>query len=153
MIKKQERQAVIRRVVANNVVRTQTELVGLLGDEGLDVTQATVSRDITELQLIKMPDDEGHTYYTFAADRPVDGEAKLRRNLNGNVINISVNDHFCLLNVLPGNGPVIGSLIKQLKYPEVFGVLSDDSTVLVIATDAASAQKTQDRFITLGTQR
>ncbi|KRL57330.1 arginine repressor [Furfurilactobacillus rossiae] len=151
-MKKRERQAIIRRVIVNNAVHTQTELVLLLDREGLDVTQATISRDITEMQLIKVPDENGHTYYTFSTDRPIDGESKLRRNLNGNVIDMTINNQFCLLNVLPGNGPVIASLIKQMNYDEVFGVLSDDSTVLIIASTIDHAVEVRSRLAELGAE-
>lgn len=151
-MKKKERQAIIRQVITENSVHTQTDLVALLAKAGLDVTQATVSRDITEMQLIKLPDEDGHTHYTLTTDRPIDGEGKLQRNLRGNVERIAVNNQFCLLDVLPGNGPVIGSLIKQMRYPEVFGVLSDDSAVLVIATTAAGAEQTRDRLASLGAE-
>lgn len=151
-MKKRERQAIIRRVIVNNAVHTQTELVLLLDREGLDVTQATISRDITEMQLIKVPDENGHTYYTFSSDRPIDGESKLRRNLNGNVIDMTINNQFCLLNVLPGNGPVIASLIKQMNYDEVFGVLSDDSTVLIIASTIDHAVQVRSKLAELGAE-
>ncbi|MCF6160552.1 MAG: ArgR family transcriptional regulator [Furfurilactobacillus sp.] len=151
-MKKRERQAIIRRVIVNNAVHTQTELVLLLDREGLDVTQATISRDITEMQLIKVPDENGRTYYTFSTDRPIDGESKLRRNLNGNVIDMTINNQFCLLNVLPGNGPVIASLIKQMNYDEVFGVLSDDSTVLIIASTIDHAVQVRSRLAELGAE-
>ncbi|WP_421016562.1 arginine repressor [Furfurilactobacillus cerevisiae] len=151
-MKKRERQAIIRRVIVNNAVHTQTELVLLLDREGLDVTQATISRDITEMQLIKVPDENGRTYYTFFTDRPIDGESKLRRNLNGNVIDMTINNQFCLLNVLPGNGPVIASLIKQMNYDEVFGVLSDDSTVLIIASTIDHAVQVRSRLAELGAE-
>ncbi|MYV16794.1 arginine repressor [Furfurilactobacillus milii] len=151
-MKKRERQAIIRRVIVNNAVHTQTELVLLLDREGLDVTQATISRDITEMQLIKVPDENGRTYYTFSSDRPIDGESKLRRNLNGNVIDMTINNQFCLLNVLPGNGPVIASLIKQMNYDEVFGVLSDDSTVLIIASTIDHAVQVRSRLAELGAE-
>ncbi|MYV05185.1 arginine repressor [Furfurilactobacillus milii] len=151
-MKKRERQAIIRRVIVNNAVHTQTELVLLLDREGLDVTQATISRDITEMQLIKVPDENGRTYYTFSSDRPIDGESKLRRNLNGNVIDMTINNQFCLLNVLPGNGPVIASLIKQMNYDEVFGVLSDDSTVLIIASTIDHAVQVRSKLAELGAE-
>lgn len=151
-MKKKERQAQIRRLVANQAIHTQTELVTVLQEAGLAVTQATVSRDITDLQLVKVPDDQGHTYYTFSNDRPVDGEAKLRRNLRGNVVEMKVNDRFCLLNVLPGNGPVIGSLIKQMNYAEVFGVLSDDSSVLIVGNSVLSTTQIRARLASLGAE-
>lgn len=136
MMRKQERQNAIKELLRQYNIDRQEEIVELLKQQGINVTQATISRDVKEMQLIKLPSPTGQYKYSFPAEKKMNTEKKLRKTLRGAYITARVQGEFLLLKVSPGNGPVIASLIDQMRYKDIFGTLGDDDTVLIITKES-----------------
>lgn len=142
-MKKQDRQRLIRQLLSSQDVERQEDFVRLLEEQNIHVTQATISRDIKEMQLVKVPAASGGYRYNMPIQKKLDTRKKLKRTLQDAYVSFVVQGKDAFLKVLPGNGPAVSSLIDQMKYDFVFGTIGDDQTVLAICTDEAGAQKLQ----------
>jgi len=137
---KRERQRVLRELVSSRAVASQHELVGLLAAEGFEVTQATVSRDITELGLVKVAYDGKHIY-AWPGDLttlpPDDRDERLRRVLAEYPIHIGRSGLTLLLVSEAGVANAIGQAIDESTFDEQEGTLAGDNTILVLFADEA----------------
>lgn len=131
-MKKSDRQATIRNIIEENDVERQEDLVQLLLDAGIHVTQATISRDIKEMQLIKVPNSAGGYRYSMPAHRPENKEQQLANALANDLQSLKRSDRFISLSMRPGHAPMAAVLIKRLNFPEVFTAIGDDTSVLVV---------------------
>lgn len=128
---KERRQLTIKELINQHVVETQEQLVMLLREANFDVTQATVSRDIKELHLIKVLTAEGHYKYALPEQRVYPLE-KLRRTLVDYYVHIDAADNLVVMRCLPGTANAIGSLIDQMDWEELLGTICGDDTILLI---------------------
>ncbi|GAJ25429.1 arginine pathway regulatory protein ArgR [Liquorilactobacillus sucicola DSM 21376 = JCM 15457] len=142
-MRKQDRQKAIKTLIQQNSIERQEDIVKLLREQGIEVTQATISRDIKEMQLIKLPSPEGNYHYSMPTEKKMDAEKKLQHTLHDAYVSSKVQGEFFLIKVLPGNGPAVASLIDQLKLEQIFGTIGDDDTVLVISTSTEKTLETQ----------
>jgi transcriptional regulator of arginine metabolism len=130
MRKRLARQEVIRRVVRRERIRTQRDLVDRLKAQGFVCTQATVSRDITEMGLRKLP--EG--VYVLAED------LHLHRMITELVTSVVRSDQLVLVKASPGTAPGVAAALDAAGLDEVLGSIAGDDTVLVITATAAAAE-------------
>jgi transcriptional regulator of arginine metabolism len=129
MRKRLERQEIIRRVVRRERIRTQRDLVERLKALGFVCTQATVSRDITEMGLRKLP--EG--VYVLAED------LHLQRMMSELVLGAVQSEKLVLVKASPGTAPGVAAALDAAGLDEVLGSIAGDDTVLVIARSDADA--------------
>jgi transcriptional regulator of arginine metabolism len=129
---KGQRQIRIRDLITQHEIETQEELVESLRNSGFNVTQATVSRDIRELHLIKVPLDDGRYKYSMPSDQRFNPVHKLRRSLSDNFIHMDSADNLVVIKCLPGTANAIGSLIDNLEWNEIMGTICGDDTILMI---------------------
>jgi transcriptional regulator of arginine metabolism len=146
-MRKQERQKAIKKLIQQYSIDRQEDIVKLLEEQGIEVTQATISRDIKELQLVKLPATNGGYQYSLPAEKKLNAEKKLKKTLHDAYVSSRLHDVFFLIKVLPGNGPAIANLIDQLKVEEIFGALGDDDTILVISKSSSAAKQTQQLLL------
>jgi len=147
---KGRRQLKIRELVATRDIETQEELAGLLREAGFDVTQATVSRDIKEMQLVKVPMEDGRYKYALPAGQPkANNLGKLRRMLADNFVSIDHTENLIVMKCLPGTANAVASLVDQLDWPEVMGTVSGDDTLLVIIRRKEDTGRIAGRFLEL----
>jgi len=139
----------IRELVTNNEIETQDDLVDRLKQAGYNVTQATVSRDIKELHLVKVPLQDGRYKYSLPADQRFNPLQKLQRALADSFVSIDGVAHFLMLKSLPGNGNAIAVLIDHLEWQEILGTLSGDDTILIICRREEDREKIKERIIGL----
>lgn len=137
-LKKQERQNIIRQLLADHEIKKQEDFVNLLKEKGVDVTQATVSRDMSEMQLLKVPAQNGGYRYSMPPQKTVNASRKLRQTISDSFVSMRSQGNFIFIKVLPGSGPIVANLLEQMAFSEVFGTLGDDSSVLVICTNEAA---------------
>jgi transcriptional regulator of arginine metabolism len=153
---KRLRQRTIRQLVTSQRVRNQRELVDALTDQGFDVTQATVSRDITELGLLKVPRSDGH-FYAAPEDMaappqptvrgaPVDGDERLRRILADVPVSIGRSGLILVLTGTPGTASVVAQAIDESTLQEQEGTLAGDNTLLVLFADEVRLERWLTRF-------
>ena len=137
---KARRQSVILDVVEHEAVRSQEQLRQRLTSRGFDVTQATLSRDIKELGLLKRSSDGA--YQPGSADAPSAASAleTLGRALAEYLVNIEPVQQLVVLKTGAGQAQLLAIAIDRSRLPDVAGTLAGDDTILIIARDARSAQ-------------
>lgn len=129
---KARRQAKILELIRTHVIETQEELAELLVREGIPVTQATISRDIKELQLNKLPSGGGRYRYALPEETPTATWDKRRRIFQDSVLAIDHSENMIVIKSLPSTAPGVASAIDHLNWPELMGSVAGDDTVLVI---------------------
>lgn len=129
---KAKRHIKIRELISEYDIETQDELVDRLKELGFNVTQATVSRDIKELRLIKIPSASGKYKYSLPTKQRYDVEEKLKRRLMESFVSIDHAANFIVLKTLPGNANAIGALIDELDWEEIMGTICGDDTCLIL---------------------
>jgi transcriptional regulator of arginine metabolism len=144
---KGQRHIKIREIIAENDVETQDELVDQLKSLGYNVTQATVSRDIKELHLVKVPMADGRYKYSLPADQRFNPLNKLKRLLIDAFIKLDTASHFIVLKTLPGNAQAVGVLIDNLDWEEILGTICGDDTCLIICRSEESTNVIRNRFL------
>ncbi|MDB5083147.1 MAG: arginine repressor [Bacilli bacterium] len=122
----------IREIISKTEIETQEELVESLRAEGLQVTQATVSRDIKELHLVKVPTPQGGYKYALPADPAYDPELKLKRILVDSFISVDNAENLVVMKTLPGNAHAVAALVDAIEYEEIVGTIAGDDTILFI---------------------
>jgi transcriptional regulator of arginine metabolism len=142
------RQRRIADVLARTAVRSQGELARLLADDGLTVTQATLSRDLDEMGAVKVRDDRGVLVYAVPAeggdrtprppraDRPV-GDARLARLCEELLVSAEASANLVVLRTPPGAAQFLASAVDHAERPPVMGTIAGDDTVLLICRDPA----------------
>lgn len=149
MSNKSIRQIKIREIITNNKIETQEDLVAMLNEYNFNVTQATVSRDIKELQLVKVPTPTGAYVYSLPKDRKFHPLEKLGRYLMDSFVKLDYTGNLLVLKTLPGNAQSIGAIIDQLEWEEVVGTICGDDTCLLICRDIDSQEAIRDRIFNL----
>lgn len=129
--KRNGRQDAIRDIVRNKVVRTQRVLVDELRAMGFDCTQATVSRDIADMGLRKLP--EG--IYVLAED------LHLQRMVSELVTGVLRTDNLVMIKAQPGTASGIAAAVDAAELPDVLGSLAGNDTILVIAQTAEDGER------------
>jgi len=158
---KQLRQRTIRQLIASRPVGSQRELVDALNLQGFDVTQATVSRDIAELGLLKAPRADGHVYISpedvaprsplddgRRADTPVApvADERLRRILADVPVTVGRSGLILVLTGTPGTASVVAQAIDESSLREQEGTLAGDNTLLVLFANEDRLERWLDRF-------
>lgn len=129
---KARRQARILELVRTEVIQTQEELAALLTREGIPVTQATISRDIKELNLQKVPTGDGRYRYALPDEVPAGAWDKRRRILQESVLSVDASENIVVVKTLPGTAASVAYAIDYQGWPEVIGTVAGEDTVLVV---------------------
>lgn len=146
---KGQRHIKIREIIMKNDIETQDELVEELKKLNFDVTQATVSRDIKELHLVKVPMIDGRYKYSLPADQRYNPLNKLKRTLVDAFVKIDSTSHFVVMKTLPGNAMAVGVLLDNLDWEEILGTICGDDTCLIICRTEEQTKIISDRLIGL----
>jgi transcriptional regulator of arginine metabolism len=150
---KDRRQRAILTLVATRPVHSQDELVALLDQQGFAATQATVSRDIKELGLVKVPiksngDDEALFKYVVP-NATVNYVSRLHRAISELAVTIQGSVNLIVIKAPPGSAMMVASAIDEAGWPEVLGTVGGDDTVLVIVRSAEEMPVIKQRFLDL----
>ncbi|MFI3115926.1 MAG: arginine repressor [Clostridia bacterium] len=135
------RQAKIIELIDNGEIETQEELTAKLIEAGFETTQATVSRDIKELRLVKSMTQQGISKYVVAKSTG-DGNfsVRLQKIFRESVIKIDLAQNLVVVKTLPGLGSAAAMSIDSLKSDEIVGSIAGDDTVFVAMKDVDSAK-------------
>lgn len=144
---KGQRHIKIREIVMNNDIETQDELVDSLRNAGFHVTQATVSRDMKELHLIKVPMDNGRYKYSLPIDQRFNPAQKLKRSLLDNFVSIDSAENLVVMKCLPGTANAIAVLMDSIEWPEIMGTVCGDDTILIICRTKELSQSVVDQVM------
>lgn len=137
MKQKTERLLAIREVILNNKVCNQEELLKYMLDKGFELTQATLSRDLKQLKVAKVPLPEGDYIYTIPGVKNMTDEASNRFMAQG-WISIDFSGNLAVIKTKPGFANGIASIIDQRGAYEIFGTIAGDDTILVILREGYS---------------
>ena len=137
---KTRRHAKILEIINNNQVETQEELQQFLREAGYTVTQATVSRDIKELRLVKTPGTGGGYRYTTAKGEAEHISAKFHSIFSGSVVNVQYAQNIVVVHCLPGMAQAACAAMDSLHWNQVIGTLAGDDTFICIVTGEREAE-------------
>ena len=143
---KARRQALIREIVDTQSIQTQEELADALARHGMVVTQATVSRDIKEMHLLKVLSEEGGYRYATMDKEEQGTSDRLIRMLADSVVGMDSANNLIVIRTLPGSAHVAGEAVDSLRWSEVLGTIAGDNTILVIARSNEDVEPVLRRF-------
>ena len=146
---KARRQRQILEIIRRQPVGTQRELAAALREAGFTVTQATVSRDIKELGLMKASD--GRTLrYTAPGEQPVAlTEDRLRRLFRDYVLAVEANESLVVVKTVPGAAQGVASGLDHVRWPDILGTVAGDDTIFVAVRSRRLVAGLQSRLAAL----
>ncbi len=127
---KTSRQSKIIEIIQKNEVETQDELSALLEKEGFRVTQATVSRDIRELKLTKIPTVSGRQKYAVITDAPENLSKKYERVLREGFLSMDMAQNILIIKTVSGMASAVCAAIDAMKMREIVGSIAGDDTIM-----------------------
>ena len=137
---KSQRQAKILEIISNTNVETQEQLLQLLQDAGFTSTQATISRDIKELRIVKELTSLGtYRYTTSSREMPETFSSRLNTIFRECVTGFDYAQNIVVIHTLPGLAGAAASAVDAMNMNVILGTLAGDDTVIVIMRDTNSA--------------
>lgn len=144
---KMTRHAKIKEIIDQNKIETQEDLAAALRSEGIEVTQATVSRDIKELMLVKVPDANGNYHYAYPKEHNMLlTPGRLERTFQDSIVSIRHSDCMAVIRTLPGTAQAVAYAIDYMKWPEILGTIAGDDTVFVVLENKVGVETLLHRF-------
>lgn len=135
---KSKRHAMILKLIASENIETQQELAGMLSAQGFDVTQATVSRDIKELRLIKVLTGDGRYKYATVERAESDMQERFINLFSSCVISITSAGNIIVIKTMAGSASVAAEAIDSMKWNEIAGSIAGDNTIFVAIREGKS---------------
>ncbi len=143
---KAKRHDMISKLIAAQNVETQEELASILCDHGFSVTQATVSRDIKELRLIKVLTPEGRYRYATVEKAEADMQERFIRMFSNCVLSVTSSGNIVVIKTLSGTANAAGEAIDSMKWPEIVGTLAGDNSVFVLVREGKPVSDVIKKF-------
>ncbi|HEX2985950.1 MAG TPA: arginine repressor [Caproiciproducens sp.] len=138
---KTRRHSKILELINQYTIDTQEELLRRLRQDGFDVTQATVSRDIKELRLVKTLSGDGKYRYTVGKDSGKDYSAKFYRLLSDSAVSISCAGNLVVMKCLTGMAQAVCASMDSMHWDGVVGTLAGDDTIFVACKSDLEAER------------
>ncbi|MCF8009721.1 MAG: arginine repressor [Clostridiales bacterium] len=127
------RQKKILDIIDNKTIETQQQLASELYFAGFDVTQATLSRDIRELGLVKVAGASSSSYYALPGHSiSIQNDERLRWRLTNAVISIDFSENLIVIKTYPGEAQGVAHSLDNIDWKEIIGTVGGDDTVLLI---------------------
>ena len=143
---KNTRLSKILDIIKKYIIETQEELADKLRECGIEVTQATVSRDIKELGLIKAATEDGKYKYMYL-DKSYNGSAsKLLNVFLESLVSLDYASNLIIIKTLPGMGQAAASAVDSLNWTEILGTVAGDDTILVVAKSEDLAKEVTNKL-------
>jgi len=146
---KARRQALIRVIVEEQSIQTQEELAEALRAHGMVVTQATVSRDIKEMHLLKVLAEDGSYRYATMEKSDQGMNDRLIRMLSDSVLEFNSVNNLIVIRTLSGSAHIAAEAVDSLKWTEILGTIAGDNTILVIVRSNEEVDAVIKRFRSL----
>ena len=141
---KSGRHAKILEIISNSAVETQAELLERLGEEGYRVTQATVSRDIKDLRLVKTLGGDGKYRYTAAQNNSADIRSTFSQLFSSSVLSIDRAQNIVVIKTLSGMANAVCAALDTMGNNSIVGTLAGDDTIFIACRANDSAQELGD---------
>lgn len=146
-MKKIQRHQFLKKLIQEENIQKQEDIVRILKERNIQVTQATISRDIKELNLVKVPASLGGYKYSLPMEVNYDAAHKLERVMKDSFQSMDIQKEFLLIRTLPGNAMALGAVLEKMEFDEIFGIISGDDTVLIICKDDEKSVQLQNKLI------
>lgn len=143
---KRDRHAMILNIIENNFVETQEELTRLLRENGFETTQATVSRDINDLRLVKNQGANGRLYYSTVKETNVVLPDRLVPVFEHAFVSSSSANNLIVLKTLSGMAQAVASAVDSMDIPDILGCVAGDDTILIVCKTQQNAEDISSTF-------
>lgn len=150
-MRKAERHAIIKQIVSNETVRTQEELLKKIEERGGSATQATISRDIRDLKIVKVQDKDGQIRFELFHDHDLEQDSKeeelrLVRMIEEVVTKVDRVQFLTIITTLPDNAQLLSAVMDEVNLPEKVTTLAGFDTVITICRTNEDAEKLEKYF-------
>lgn len=146
-MKKVERQRLVKQLITQNDIETQEELIAKLEAEGVRATQATISRDIREMSIVKTHGVDGRIKYAiFSQKEPSSSEEKLKSSLKDTVIRMERIQFMTIIHTEMGGADVVANFLDEVSYDDVAGTVAGVDTIIIISRSNEEAQVFLERM-------
>ena len=144
---KSRRHDLIKQIISEEVIETQEALAEALRARHVRVTQATISRDIKELFLIKIPAGDGRYRYAVAPhERVMVSEARVKRLFRDNVVSCDFSENIVVIKTVPGGANHVASVLDTIGWVEIIGTVAGDDNILAVVRPKEEAVKIVERI-------
>ncbi len=143
---KQSRQSTILEIIENHAVETQDQLSEILRSMGVEVTQATISRDIKELKLVKVQGEDGSYKYAVAGKGQLGKLDVFKRVFRETVVSVEQAASLVVVRTMTGTANAAAEAIDELDMPEVAGSLAGDNTIFIAVKQDGMQKKVVDEL-------
>lgn len=136
-----KRQSKILELISHNEIEKQESLVDMLNQEGFNVTQATVSRDIRELKILKVQLGNGKQIYSAPSSDSVGINKKLMRVFNEGVVSIDYSDNIIVVKTLTGMAMAVAAAVDSMENLDILGTIAGDDTIFMVTRNHEASVK------------
>ena len=144
---KAERQEKILELIRKENIETQEALADRLKNNGYTVTQATVSRDIKELGLIKIPGQNNIFHYAYPQELTARGlDDRLKKYFEDVVVSLDLSENLIVIKTQPGGAQGVAAAVDQTGWQEIIGTVGGDDTILVVIKPVQMAESVLNRL-------
>ncbi len=144
---KRQRQALILEIVRNKPVSSQFEIVEALAERGVATNQATVSRDLKGLGMVRAPDRDGRARYVAPAENLSRTWEDVSELLSDHVSDVDWSPLLVVLKTDSGAAHMVGVAVDALREPDIVGTVAGDDTLLVVPRSEAARERLVARFL------
>lgn len=145
-----ERMETVKRIIRENKISSQEQLLSELLKDGFDVTQATLSRDLKQLKVAKISDgDDGYMYSIpgYNAPRPANVVSSMYiEDLKRGFLSIAFSGNMCMITTIVGHANSVAAAIDSLKIPGILGTVAGDDTIFVLMAEGAKRREIENFF-------
>ncbi|MEI5993721.1 arginine repressor [Candidatus Enterococcus mansonii] len=146
-MKKTDRQRLIKQLITENEIETQDDLIALLEQSGVKATQATVSRDVREMSIVKTHGSDGRVKYAlFSQQQASSSEDKLKESVKDSVIRMERVQFMVIVHTDMGAADVVTNFLDEVSYEEIAGTVAGVDTIIIIARSEEDAKAVVARF-------
>lgn len=144
---KKNRHKMILELIGKYDIATQEDLLLLLRAEGYDVTQATVSRDVKELRLLKTLGSNGVYRYTVEQSSGSGYTSMLETLFAGSLIKVDYGGNICVIKCSPGLAQAACAAVDSMNVPEIVGTIAGDDTIFILCRTEAEAKAVSETLL------
>lgn len=142
---KSERHLLIKQVIGEFTIRTQEELLAKLENYGVTATQATISRDIRDLKIVKVPDENGVSHFVLfqgkkGLEAKTDDEKRLVQMIEDIVLKVERVHFLTVVHTLPDNAHLFAAVLDDIKPPHIVSTIAGFDTTIIISKDEEEAK-------------
>lgn len=137
-----KRHSMLKNLISSQEIYNQTQLVKVLKQKGIKSTQATLSRDLMELGVIRVPTSNGLVYKLSA----VGDEAALRNRVAEEIISINGNDNLIVVRTYPGRAQGVAVFLDKQSNLEILGTIGGDDTIIIVPKSIKKIKKTIEQI-------